>query len=153
MKNKKYLLEKNDILLYSIGAPHVGKANLYNLPVKTICGSSLTLIRPMKQLINPYYLLVFLNSLVGRLLTRRNLRGSVQQCIYPFDTEKVPIPELDKLIQEQIEIIIREGEEAHNKSKILLTICKRAVETLIETNEKTANEFIDTELQKLSIVI
>jgi restriction endonuclease S subunit len=153
INHKEYLLKKSDILLYSVGAAYVGKTNLYNLPIRAICGSSLTLIRPIKQLVNPYYLLVFLNTSVGQLLTRRNLRGSVQQGVYSYDTKKVPIPELDKSIQEQIETIIHEGEEAHNKSKDLLNIVKKAVEMLIEINEKTANDFIDAELRKLSIII
>lgn len=148
MKNKNYLLEKNDILLYSVGAAYVGKANLHNLPVKAICGTSLTLIRPIKQLINPYYLLVFLNSPVGRLLTRKNLRGSVQQCIYPYDTKNVLIPMLNETIQERIETTIREGEKLYNQSKHLLNIAKKAVEMAIEINEEAANNFLDLNLLK-----
>ncbi|CAH1758440.1 12915_t:CDS:2 [Entrophospora sp. SA101] len=147
-KNQKYLLGKNDIIVYSVGADYVGKANLYNSPVRAICGSSLTLIRPIQQIINPYYLLVFLNSSIGQLLTRRNLRGSVQQCIYPYDTKKIPIPMLDKLIQEQIETTVWEGEDAYNKSKYLLNIAKRAIEIAVEINEEAASDFIDAELQK-----
>ena len=148
-KNQKYLLDKSDIVVYSVGAAYVGKANLYNSPVRAICGSSLTLIRSIENLINPYYLLVFLNSSFGQLLTRRNLRGSVQQCIYPCDTKKVPIPMLEKSIQEQIEITVRKGEETFNKSLKLLKIAKKAVEIAVEVNEEEANNFIDIELQKL----
>ncbi|CAG8667847.1 1358_t:CDS:2, partial [Ambispora gerdemannii] len=136
------ILEDFDqIQLYPLGAAYVGKANLYNTPIRAICGSSLTLMRPIENLINPYYLLVFLNSSIGKLLTRRSLRGSVQQCIYPFDTKKVPIPLLEKSIQEQIEIAIREGEESFNKSLELLKIAKKAVEIAIEVNEEAANDF------------
>jgi len=92
---------------------------------------------------------VFLNSSFGQLLTRRNLRGSVQQCIYPCDTKKVPIPMLEKSIQEQIEITVRKGEETFNKSLKLLKIAKKAVEIAVEVNEEEANNFIDIELQKL----
>jgi len=148
MKNKEYLLDKNDIIIYSVGAAYVRKANLYNLPVRTICGSSLTLVRPIQQLIDPYYLLVFLNSSIGRLLTRRNLRGSVQQCIYPCDTKKIPIPMVGKPIQEQIKTTVREGKKAYNKSKELLNIAKNSVEIAIEINEEAASNFIDIELQK-----
>jgi len=150
IKNKKYLLGKNDIIVYSVGAAYVGKANLYNTPIRAICGSSLTLIRPIENLINPYYLLVFLNSSIGKLLTRRSLRGSVQQCIYPFDTKKVPIPLLERSIQEQIEIAIREGEESFNKSLELLKIAKKAVEIAIEVNEEAANDFVDIEFKKFN---
>lgn len=79
------------------------------------------------------------------------MRGSVQQCIYPYDTRKVPIPILEKSIQEQIEITICESEEAYNKSLNLLKIAKKAVEIAIEINEKTANIFIDIEFQKLRL--
>src|SRR6185369_12130383 len=121
--------------------------------VRTICGSSLTLIRPIQQLMDPYYLLVFLNSSIGRLLTRRNLRGSVQQCIYPCDTKKIPIPMVDKSIQEQIKTTVREGEKAYNKSKELLNVAKKSVEIAIEINEEAASSFIDTELQKILLTI
>jgi len=142
------------ILLFTqVGAAYVGKANLYNLPARTICGSSLTLILPIQQLINPYYLLVFLNSPIGRLLTRRNLRGSVQQCIYPWRYKKIPIPMVDKSIQEQIETTVREGEKAYNKSKELLNVAKKSVEIAIEINEEVASSFIDTELQKILLTI
>jgi hypothetical protein len=35
----------------------------------------------------------------------------------------------------------------------IINIAKRVVEIAIETNEETARDFIDTELQKLSMVI
>lgn len=152
IKNKKYMLCKNDIILYSVGAAYTGKANLYNSPIKATLGSFLTLIRPVQKLINPFYLLVFLNSSIGQLLTRRNLRGSIQQYIYPYDTKKMLIPMLDKSIQEQIETTIREGEEAYNKSKELLNIAKKAVEIAVEENEKAAEVFINIENKKLQFI-
>jgi type I restriction enzyme S subunit len=142
------MLCKNDIIFYSVGAAYVGKANLYNSPIRATFGSFLTLIRPVQQLINPFYLLVLFNSSIGKLLTRRNLRGSIQQYVYPYDTKKMLIPMLDKSIQEQIETTICEGESAYNKSKYLLNIAKGAIEIAVEKNEKEASDFIDIELQK-----
>ncbi|CAG8756295.1 36945_t:CDS:2, partial [Racocetra persica] len=139
VKEKTFIITETHLGDYfPIGAAHVGKTNLYNLPVRAICGSSLTLIRLLPQLINPYYLLAFLNSSIGKSLTRRNLRGSVQQCIYSHDTKKVPIPMLDKSVQEQIATAIHEGEDSFNKSKNLLNVAKKAVEMAIEINEDIA---------------
>ena len=59
-KNKEYMLKNEDLVLYSVGA-YIGKTNIYNINVPAIIGSFLTLIRPRKDLINPYYFMVFMN--------------------------------------------------------------------------------------------
>lgn len=58
---------------------------------------------------------------------------------------------LEKSIQEQIEITVRKGEEAFNKSLILLKIVKKGCKIAVEASEEEANNFIDIdiELQKL----
>lgn len=134
-KNKKFILQKNDIILYSVGA-YIGKANLYNAKIKSTIGSFLTIIRPKQETINPFYLLVFLNSKVGQALTRRNSRGLAQQYIYPYDTKQVIIPKLKINKQKEIESFILEGQKLYNLSKFLLEIAKKGVEMAIEKDEK-----------------
>ncbi len=129
--NAVYLLKENDIILYSVGA-YIGKANIYNSDIKATIGSFLTLLRPRQELINSFYLLAFLNSPIGLLLTRRNSRGLAQQYIYPYDTKTIPIPKLENSIQQEIEKFIKKGQEARRKSKELLEEAKRKVEEMIE---------------------
>lgn len=149
-KNKKFILQKNDIILYSVGA-YIGKANLYNTDIKATIGSFLTLIRPKSEKINPFYLLVFLNSKIGQELTRRNSRGLAQQYIYPYDTKQVIVPILETKAQKEIEKLILEGQKSHNLSKSLLEIAKRGVEMAIEKDEQEAEKWINAELEKLAI--
>lgn len=147
-KNKQYLLQAEDIILYSVGA-YIGKANIYNSSIPATIGSFLTLIRPDRSKINPYYLLVFLNSDVGKELTRRCSRGMAQQYVYPFDIRKFVIPIIGDSKQNEIESKMTEALETKTLSKHLLEIAKRGVEMAIEKSEKDAQGWIDEELKKL----
>ena len=134
-KNKEFLLRENDILLYSVGA-YIGKTNIYNSNTKATIGSFLTLVRAKQDIINPFYLLVFLNSEIGHLLTRRNSKGLAQQYIYPYDTKNIPVPKIDNGVQEEIGKFIKKGYEARKKSKELLEEAKRKVEEMIDKGSK-----------------
>lgn len=148
--NSKYLLQNDDILLYSVGA-YIGKTNIYNSNKKATLASFLTLLRPNKSRINPYYLLVYLNSLIGKEYTRRFQRGMAQQYIYPFDIKTFLIPNLEKEIQKQIELNIRKSNKLKYQSKQLLEIAKIGVEKAIEENEEIATKWINQELDKIGV--
>ncbi len=145
-KNKQYILQTNDIILYSVGA-YIGKANIYNSDINATIGSFLTLIRPDQEKINPYYLLVFLNSEFGKHLTRRFSRGMAQQYVYPFDIREFVIPLISKIEQEEIERKMLDALNAKAKSKHLLNIAKRAVEMAIEKDEQTAMKWIEKQVE------
>jgi restriction endonuclease S subunit len=151
-KNRKYLMKKNDIILYSVGA-YIGKANLYNCDISATIGSFLTLIRPKEDKVNPYYLLVFLNSEFGKYLTRRCSRGMAQQYVYPFDIKKFAIPIISEENQKEIEKDMLKALEAKDKSKSLLEIAKRGVELAIEENEIESEKWINEELLKCQVEI
>lgn len=151
-KNKQFLLQKNDIILYSVGA-YIGKANIYNSDIQATIGSFLTLIRPDQTKINPYYLLVFLNSDFGKQLTRRCSRGMAQQYVYPFDIKEFAVPIIHATEQKGIEVKMLGALNAKNLSKRLLDIAKRGVELAIEKNENDALGWIDAELKKLNITV
>jgi restriction endonuclease S subunit len=146
-KNKRYILQKKDIILYSVGA-YIGKANIYNSDIKATIGSFLTLIRPDQQKINPYYLLVFLNSEFGKQMTRRCSRGMAQQYVYPFDIKEFVIPLISKSKQTEIEKKMLNALDAKTSSKRLLNIAKRGVELAIEKSEKDAEKWIAEEMNK-----
>lgn len=149
-KNKQYILNANDIILYSVGA-YIGKANIYNSNIKATIGSFLTLIRPDSEKINPYYLLVYLNSDFGDQLTRRYSRGMAQQYVYPFDIKKFIIPIISNSRQTEIEKKMLEALNAKVQARHLLDIAKRGVEMAIEKNEKDGQCWIEAELKKLNV--
>ena len=132
----------NDIILYSVGA-YIGKSNIYNSDINATIGSFLTLLRPDQEKINPYYLLVLLNSEFGKQLTRRFSRGMAQQYVYPFDIREFVIPLIPKSKQEEIEREMLDALNAKTQSKHLLDVAKRGVEMAIEKDEQTAMEWIN----------
>jgi restriction endonuclease S subunit len=133
-QHKKYVLQKKDIILYSVGA-YIGKANIFDSNIKATIGSFLTLLRVNEE-IDPYYLLCFLNSPVGIMLTKRYQKGLAQQYIYPYDIEKFEIPIIGQKKQSCIATMIRDGRKLQIESRQLLETAKKAVETEIEKHEK-----------------
>jgi type I restriction enzyme S subunit len=143
-KNPKYILRKNDLVLYTVGAPpHIGKANIiFDEDIKATIGSFVTLVRANAEKINPFSLLSLLNSPVGYLLTNRFQRGMVQQYIYPKDLVQTPVPIPPKEVQSHIQQKISESFALRQESKRLLECAKRAVEVAIEKDEKTALQWL-----------
>ncbi len=85
------MLREEDVLLYSVGA-YIGKANIYKGAIKATIGSFLTMIRVKKELLNPYYLMVFLNTDIGVMISKQHQRGMAQQYLYPYDIRTFPVP-------------------------------------------------------------
>ena len=131
----KYVLQKEDILLYSVGA-YIGKANIFNLDVKAVSGSFLTIIRADKTIVDPYYLLGVLNSLVGATQSKRHSKATAQQYLYPADIRKFIIPILNKTIQEKIGQFIIDANSARRQAKKLLEEAKKKVEEMIENGQE-----------------
>lgn len=127
----KYVLQKEDILLYSVGA-YIGKANIFNLDIKAVSGSFLTIIRANQTIVNPYYLLVVLNSVIGINQSKRHSKATAQQYLYPADIRKFIIPIFNRTIQEKIGQLIIAANSARRQAKELLEEAKRKVEEVIE---------------------
>ncbi len=142
-KNSQYLLKNNDVLLYSVGA-YIGKANIYNEDIKATIGSFLTLIRAKKEKLNPYYLMVFLNTDIGIAISKQHQRGMAQQYLYPYDIRTFPIPLLPEHKQLEIQEKVMESFELRERSKTLLENAKLAVEIAIEQDETAAIQFLNS---------
>jgi restriction endonuclease S subunit len=140
-KNNQYVLKQNDVLLYSVGA-YIGKANIYKENIKATIGSFLTLLRAKKERINPYYLMAFLNTEIGVMMSKQHQRGMAQQYLYPYDIRTFPIPLLNEGIQTQIQQKITESFNLRQQSKHLLECAKKAVEMAIERDEKEALKWL-----------
>ncbi len=110
-----------------------------------------SIIRPTEAL-NPIYLGLYLNSLLGQLQTERGWTGSSGQIelrsevISDYVVWKAP-----KDIQEQIATFVKNSHTARKQSKQLLEIAKRGVEIAIEQDEKTAETWIHERVEHLGI--
>ncbi len=143
-KFSEYVLQAEDVLLYSVGA-YIGKANIYKENIKATIGSFLTLLRTRKEKLNPYYLMAFLNTDVGIAISKQHQRGMAQQYLYPYDIRTFPIPLLYEEIQTEIQEKVTESFDLRKQSKRLLECAKRAVEIAIEEDEETATEWLEKE--------
>ncbi len=140
-KNSQYGLREEDILLYSVGA-YIGKANIYKGTIKATIGSFLTMLRVKKELLNPYYLMVFLNTDIGVMISKQHQRGMAQPYLYPYDIRTFPVPLLKDNMQRDIQQKITESFDLRKQSKHLLECAKRAVEIAIERNEEEAIKWL-----------
>ena len=82
------------------------------------------------------YLVLLLNSIVGRYQLERIGTGGVQTNISYKDIKNILIPELSSATQEKIADLARQSHEARKKAKELLGEAKRKVEELIEQGVK-----------------
>ncbi|MDR0664069.1 MAG: restriction endonuclease subunit S [Helicobacteraceae bacterium] len=130
-QNSKYVARKNDILYYSVGA-NIGYCHNYLLDEPIMPGSFITLIRANSKKIDPVYLGIVLNSLVGRLQAEKHKSATAQPYIYPKDISKFVIPLIAPKIQRRIAALITKSFTLRSESERLLDEAKETVEREIE---------------------
>ena len=130
-QNSKYVARKNDILYYSVGA-NIGYCHNYLLDEPIMPGSFITLIRANSKKIDPVYLGIVLNSLVGRLQAEKHKSATAQPYIYPKDISKFVIPLIALKTQRRIAALIKKSFALREESGQLLNEAKEAVEREIE---------------------
>ncbi|MCD4681480.1 MAG: restriction endonuclease subunit S [Bacteroidales bacterium] len=102
-----------------------------------------------KEKIDTYYLLVYLNSIVGKELMLRNGRGSVQQRLNQETLKEIVFPILPFDKQLSIAEKITESFNLRKQSKHLLECAKKAVEIAIEKSEEEAEIWLK---EKMGII-
>lgn len=139
--NPEYVCKKFDIVHYSVGA-NIGYCHTYLSDVPMMPGSFITLIRADEEKINPVYLGVVLNSIIGRLQSEKRKSGTAQPYVYPKDLKEFLIPILPCNIQESIATKIQQSFMFKHESKRLLNVAKKAVEIAINENEEKALKYL-----------
>jgi len=132
-KYPKYQLRSGDVLYYSVGA-YIGKTNIVFENLQATAASFITIIRPIEE-VNPVYLTVVLNSIIGQLQSEKWQSATAQQYIYPKDIKNFKIPILSKPTQQKIADLVQKSHKARSKAKEFLEQAKRKVEELIEKGE------------------
>ena len=124
---------------YTTGA-NIGRTQAYLSDRKAMASNHVNMLR-VKD-VNPIYLALVLNSMIGRMQTERACTGSAQAEIYPSDIEKFVVPILDEPIQETIASKVLESFAMKTESKRLLNVAKEAVEIAISDSEEKAIAYI-----------
>jgi len=120
-----------EILLTKDATP--GIAYFLKEPVEGIIAGGILRLK-LKSDINPEYLALVINSIVGQIQVERDTGGSVIFHWRPDQIKNLLIPILSKSTQQKIADLVQKSYEARKKAKQLLEEAKRKVEKLIEDN-------------------
>jgi restriction endonuclease S subunit len=137
-RNKDARLTQFDVLTYATGA-YIGRTNVWLENAKAIAGIDCIISQPQKNICNPTYLSLFLNSFAGLMQSDQKASGSAQRHLYPKDLREYEIfipqnkngkPDLEW--QEKLANKIIQAYEAKKEAKQKLQRAKELVEAKIE---------------------
>jgi restriction endonuclease S subunit len=141
-RDQKYLTEElyqklkkdfepkvGEILLTKDATP--GIAYLLKESIEGIIAGGILRLK-VKPDINPEYLVLVINSIVGQMQIEKDTGGSVIFHWRPDQIKNLLIPILPKPIQQKIADLVQKSHEVRKKAKQLLEEAKRKVEELIE---------------------
>lgn len=138
-------INKGDVLLNGTGVGTLGRAGIYDRDEPAVADNHVTIIR-LRDSLNPYFLMLFLNALPGQVQSERWQTGSSGQLeLYPNQIERFLIPNVPAELQDQIAGMIQESYRTKDASQHLLSLAKQAVELYIEEDEATAMALIESQ--------
>jgi len=126
---KEYQPKVGEILLTKDASP--GMAYVVKEPIEGVVSGGVLRVK-IKENIEPEYLALVINSVVGQLQVERDAGGSIIMHWKPDQVKEMQIPILSKPIQQQIAELVQKSHEARKKAKELLEEAKNKVEELIE---------------------
>ena len=126
---KDYQPQAGEILLTKDAS--IGIACLVREPVEGIISSGVMRLK-LKEKINPEYLALVLNSIVGRLQAERDAGGSIIAHWKPEQIKNLAVPILPSSTQNKIGDLLLQSYQARKKAKELLEEAKLKVEEMIE---------------------
>lgn len=101
-------LQQGDVLLSIIGT--VGETSLVKTKQEATCSCKLAILRPKN--IDPAYLAAYLSSRIGRSLTERWKRGTVQTGLLLEDMDQLPVPRFSELFEAKVAAAVGKAYEA-----------------------------------------
>ncbi|MEW6714301.1 MAG: restriction endonuclease subunit S [Nitrospirota bacterium] len=118
---KKSKVRKGDILIARSGS--FGTASIY-LENDEINSADVIIIKPQEQLINPYYLVTYLNSSYGMNQLLRFASGGLQGHVNLTILENLKVCNIESALQNQIEQIVKESYIQRKNSEHLTDYAK-----------------------------
>lgn len=125
------LIEKGDILLSSTGDGTLGKSAVFDLDIPAIADGHITIIRPNKQIIDPFYLCDYLRSGFGATQIDRLYTGSTGMIeLTPDQVDSIVIDlRKDKKEQNNLSKKVRDLEDKY------IDALRKAEEIISEANQ------------------
>lgn len=149
---KKFYTKENDIVISQMGT--VDKAGIVTKSEEDYLFASFTIRIRLRDYdyIDPYVLTLYINKVAREwYILRKIAQASVRQNTDLPTIKALRVPKINKGTQQQIRDAILTSQRSKTTSKQLLGIAKRGVELAIEKDEKQAQKWMDSELEKISI--
>ncbi len=134
-----------DLIVSSIEGSLDNIAIVNNKQDNLLCSTGFYILR--EKQINTETLYVYLSSWIGQSLLKRGCSGTILTNISKQEFKHIPIPKIDRVIQEKIKTYINDFYNQQRQSKQLLQLAIKAVEMAIEQDEKTAINYISTQIK------
>ncbi|MFA5780122.1 MAG: restriction endonuclease subunit S [Elusimicrobiota bacterium] len=125
---KNYEPKQNEILLTKDATP--GIAYVLKELVEGIVAGGVVRLK-VKEDVEPEYIALCINSLVGQMQIERDAGGSIIIHLKPEQIKNLQIPILPKSVQQKITDLVHKSHDAHKKAKELLSEAKQKVEKMI----------------------
>tara|TARA_Y100001933_G_C19010433_1_gene568595 strand:+ start:2142 stop:3536 length:1395 start_codon:yes stop_codon:yes gene_type:complete len=136
------VIEKGDVLVNGTGVGTIGRAAAFLHEQSALPDNHVTVLRTSR--VDPIYLAVFLNSLLGQLQIERHIKGSSGQIeLYPNDIAKIVFWDAPDQVQTDVRDAVLSAFREERRARDLLDAAKRAVEIAIENGEPAALTFLD----------
>lgn len=138
-------IRSGDVLINGTGVGTIGRAAPYLHESPSLPDNHVTILRLSKNAgIDPVFLAVQLNGLIGQMQVEQYFKGSSGQIeLYPADIESFAVWQAPAKIQQAIRQHIDSAHAARREARELLERAKRAVEIAIEQNEAAALLYLD----------
>lgn len=130
----------NDVIISSIEGSLDSCALITEEYDNALCSTGFYIISSKK--INSETLLVLFKSEPIQNILKKGCSGTILTAINKTEFQNIPIPIIDKQIQEKIASLVSESFRLKKQSEKLLETAKRAVEIAIEESEEVAMQFI-----------
>lgn len=143
------IVNTNDLIISSIEGSLDKIALIEKSQDKSLCSTGFYVLN--SDIINSETLLIFFKSVVGQLQLKRGCRGTILTAINKNDLSNIVVPLIRDIVQNSIGSFVQESFEMRNKSKSLLDIAKKGVELAIEQDEKSAERWIEDNVNKLGV--
>ena len=148
--NAKIKFQKGDVIVSKV-RPYRGAIGIVDS--ENYVGSGAFTVLQENGVVNKETLMVFLRLKPLLDFSLKFNTGTSYPTITDEDILNFPLPKIDSRTQEEIKKKITEMYEAKKLSKSLLEIAKRGVEIAIEKDEQEAEEWIESEIEKLGVRI
>ncbi|OCQ99467.1 DNA methylase [Nostoc sp. MBR 210] len=143
-------IRADDVLINGTGIGTIGRCAPYLYEQEALPDNHVTILRP--DLLDPVYLSIYLNSIIGKLFVEKHFKGSSGQIeLYPNEIAQFLIWNAPESVQQKIRNKVEVSHQKREQSKQLLEVAKTGVERAIETDEATATTWINQQLEAIGI--